>query len=91
MIMTAIVNIIYSILQFITSPFPSIPGMSQGIMDTANAVVSAITSSVAVMAFILSAPLIAFIFITYLAVLNFHWIHALFIWVIKKIPALGLK
>jgi uncharacterized protein YybS (DUF2232 family) len=91
MIVTTIVNIFYDIINFIMSPFPSIPHIPQTIMDTANAVVTSVASSVQVVSFVLSPALIAIIFVVTLAVLNFHWIYVLFMWAIKKIPMVNLK
>jgi hypothetical protein len=91
MILEWVITIINGLIGLVLSAIPALPAMSTDIVTAIDATINSVRSSVAVMTFIFSAPLVIAIFATALALMSFEYAYISTMWVLRKIGILNIR
>jgi hypothetical protein len=91
MILEAIISALTGMLKLIFGIFPDLPDIPTAVSDGGDWAVDTIGGAMGFMTVLYSAPLLVAIVVLLVALLAFDQIYWLVLWVLKKIPILGIK
>lgn len=85
MITEAILSGFQTVVTIVLSIIPNLPAMPGAIEDSLEYVVSLITDTVGVMAYIYTPVFLLFIFTMFLAIIGFDFVYKFVLWVLHKV------
>lgn len=91
MLLEALLNFVYWMFSFQFSIMPNVPPLPQAIIDSLNGYLDIMLSGVGVVRYLISDTLFNAIIIVGIAILIFDYAYSILLWVIRKIPFIGIK
>ena len=91
MIFQVIFDMVKVLLNLIFSILPSIPNLPQSALDGIDTVLDLIFDNLGLLSFFVNISTIKIIIPIFIALMAFDKIYAFTMWVLKKIPMLGMK
>ena len=90
MIIEAIVNVIYAVFAVLTSPI-NIPSMPDSVREVVATILDYITTGIALLSNYVNMPYLLILFTIVIAVDVGVMIYHFVMWILKKIPMLGIE
>lgn len=90
MILMLIIAVFISLVELILGVLPNAPATPQAVTDGGAWIVDQIASTIAVLNYVFTAPLLAAIMIVVIAMFTWEWVYHSTMWLIRKIPALHI-
>lgn len=91
MILMAIIDFFFDVLQAIMSVLPTIPSVPTAISDGGTWVVTTIEDVIAILRLFYGSTLLNAIVVVCVAILTFEWIYHGIMWIVRKIPMINMK
>lgn len=91
MIIEGLVNILVMSIQAVLSLLPSLPDLPADLIEGANGFINLIFDNVGLLGLFVPIATIKIVVPLILVIVNFDKIYRLVIWVLKKIPIIGIK
>lgn len=91
MIIMSIITIVLAILSGIMGLLPNIPEMPNVVKDGVDLIFSYMVSITGFVAYLMTPPLLVFILTGTIVMLSWSLIYNGFMWVIRKLPVVGIE
>lgn len=91
MLISLIVSGIFNFLYIVFDLLPSLPPISETISSAGAGILSVISNVAGILQMVYGQVLFSAIFTLVLVLINFEWVYHTILWILKKIPVLGIK
>ena len=91
MIIKLLLNLLKGLVDLILNVFDLLPDLPAGVIESINNYVSLIIKNCSVLSFFIPVDFVLSLVVIVLVIENFHYVYMFSMWLLRKIPFIGIE